>query len=324
MTKAPSELLTITGGSGFLGSAVLRLLSANAGGFREVRVIRSTDFDLRSPEQAELALRGAEVVLHIAGVTGGIEFTRTHQGTMYYDNIMMNTNVLHAAMLNDVRKVVSVGSVCSYPKHTETPFLERDFWAGYPEEVNAHYGLAKKMLAVQGESYFNQFGLESQVLLLTNMYGPGDHFGIERSHVVPALLTRFYEAIVEGRSEVTLWGTGTPTRDLLYVDDAARALLLAIESDSLSGIVNIGSGVETSILELASLLRDVMDGDFEIAWDTTKPDGQPRRALDTSRAASEIGFNAHISLREGLARTVAWCEQNLWQAKSTKFKPVGS
>lgn len=298
------ERLVITGGNGFLGGAFVERLGRAARA--EARVVSSREFDLRVPEAAYAALEGATQVVHVAGITGGIDYTRRNQGSIFYDNVMMNTNVLHAAMRRGVRKVVAVGTVCSYPKFARTPFREDEIWEGYPEEVNAHYGLAKKMLVVQGDAYRNQYGLRSQVLLMTNLYGPRDHFDPDRSHVVPALIVKFTEAKRSGARAVTLWGDGSPTRDLLYVDDAADALLRALRADGDASPINVGSGREVSIRELAEIVRATVGADVEIVWDASRPNGQPRRVLDPSRAARELGFEAKVSLEEGVRRTAEW------------------
>ena len=298
------DVLVVTGGTGFVGKFFMEKLDQSK--FKEVRVIRSKEYDLRDQKQASEALKGANLVVHIAGITGGIEFTRLNQGSIYYDNITINTNVIHNSVLNKVKKVISVGTVCSYPKYAKVPFKEDDIWDGYPEEVNSHYGMAKKMLIVQGDAYRNQYGLNSQVLLFTNLYGPGDHFDKNRSHVIPALIVRFDDAIKNNKPVVTLWGSGTPTRDLLYVEDAANALIASLYSNSVVSPINIGSGKEVSIKELAETIRKLMGGKFKIEWDTSKPDGQPRRGLDTARAKEELGFEAKTNLEEGLKKTIEW------------------
>jgi GDP-L-fucose synthase len=296
--------LVVTGGDGFLGGAFMRLLDREA--FDEVRVVRSREHDLRSPEAALAALEGATHVVHIAGVTGGIEYTRRNQGSIYYDNVMMNTNVLHSAMRHGARKVVAVGTVCSYPKLARAPFREDEIWDGYPEEVNAHYGLAKKMLMVQADAYRSQYGLRATVLLCTNLYGPRDHFDLERSHVLPALIVRFTEARESGKGSVTLWGDGSPTRDLLYVDDAATAIVKALFAESDATPINVGSGREVSIRDLAEIVRRAVGVRLEVVWDATRPNGQPRRVLDTSRAEREIGFVAQTDLETGVEKTLDW------------------
>ncbi len=311
MTDYSNSILVVTGGTGFVGKVFLDKLKQSDLQFKEVRLVRSKECDLRKLDDANRAFIGADYIVHIAGITGGIEFTRNNQGSIYYDNIMMNTNVLHSAYLNKVKKVISVGTVCSYPKFAKVPFKESEIWDGYPEEVNSHYGMSKKMLIVQGEAYKNQYGLDSQVLLFTNLYGPGDHFEKTRSHVAPALIVKFKEAIENGDKQVTLWGDGNPTRDLLYVEDAADALVQALKSNSSVVALNVGSGLEVSIKELAETINGLTGGHFDLLWDTTKPNGQPRRILDTSVTEREIGFKAKFSLKEGLSKTIEWYENQL-------------
>lgn len=303
-----NSVLVITGSGGFLGKAFTKLLDGNK--FKEVREIKSSNFDLRDPKQADEAIKGADYVVHIAGVTGGIDWIKRHPGSSFYDNIMMNTNVFHVAMENKVKRLVAIGSVCSYPKITEIPFKEENLWNGHPEEINAPYGFAKRMAVVQSDAYNKQYGLNSQVLLLTNMYGPHDTFDLNRSHVVPALMVRFIEAVEKKLDEVSLWGDGSPTRDFLFIEDAAQAISQSLDSDSVMPI-NIGSGRETSIKELAETMKELVKGDFEIKWDTSKPNGQPRRVLDISKAQKEIEFNPKYSLREGLEKTINWYKENL-------------
>jgi GDP-L-fucose synthase len=311
MKDYKNSILVVTGGTGFVGKVFLEKLKQSDLQFKEIRLVRSKECDLRKLDDANRAFARADYIVHIAGITGGIEFTRNNQGSIYYDNIMMNTNVLHSAYLNNVKKVISVGTVCSYPKFARVPFKESEIWDGYPEEVNSHYGMAKKMLIVQGEAYKNQYGLESQVLLFTNLYGPGDHFEKTRSHVAPALIVKFKEAIKNGDKRVILWGDGNPTRDLLYVEDAADALVKAIKSNSTKVALNVGSGLEVSIKELAETINGLTGGHFELIWDTSKPNGQPRRILDTSVTENEIGFKAKYTLREGLIKTIEWYERQL-------------
>jgi GDP-L-fucose synthase len=311
MKDYSKEVLVVTGGTGFVGKVFMEKLKQSGLTFKEIRVLRSKEYDLRKLEDVNRAFTGANYVVHIAGITGGIEFTRLNQGSIYYDNIMMNTNVLHAAYLNKIKKVISVGTVCSYPKFAKVPFKESEIWDGYPEEVNSHYGMAKKMLIVQGEAYKNQYGLNSQVLLFTNLYGPGDHFDKNRSHVAPALIVKFKEAIKNGESKITLWGDGTPTRDLLYVEDAADSIICALQADSQVSPLNVGSGIEVSIKELADTIHELIGGKFDLEWDTSKPNGQPRRILDTSLTEKEIGFKAKFTLKEGLKKTIEWYEKSL-------------
>jgi len=294
--------IAITGGSGFVGKSLMKKINTDS--FKEVRVIRSKDHDLRKLNDAVEAFKDIDFVIHMAGITGGIEFTKKNQGSVYFDNITINTNVLESCRINKVKKIISIGSVCSYPKFPKLPFKEEDLWDGYPEEVNAPYGLAKKMLIVQGEAYKNQYGMSSQVLLVTNLFGPEDTFEKDKSHVVPAIIVKFHEAIANNKKEVVLWGDGSPTRDLLFIEDLTDAIVLSLFSESNASPINIGSGNEISILDLANLIRDLMGGTFEIIWDTTKANGQPRRILDINRAKNELGFIPKTSINEGLEKTI--------------------
>ena len=234
--------IAITGGSGFVGKSLMKKINTDS--FKEVRIIRSKEHDLRNLPDALEAFKNIDFVIHMAGITGGIEFTKKNQGSVYFDNITINTNVMESCRLNGVKKIISIGSVCSYPKFPELPFKEDDIWNGYPEEVNAPYGLAKKMLIVQGEAYKNQYGMSSQVLLVTNLFGPEDTFEKDKSHVVPAIIVKFHDAIINQKKEVVLWGDGSPTRDLLFVEDLTDAILLSISSNSNASPINIGSGNE--------------------------------------------------------------------------------
>jgi GDP-L-fucose synthase len=297
----PGRAVTVTGGAGFLGRVVVReLKSLDA----EVRVIRSADFDLRSADAARSAVEGADIVIHLAARVGGIGFNRRNPGPLVHDNLSMGINVFEQARLTGVRKLVAACSVCAYPKFTPVPFSEDELWSGYPEESNAPYGLAKKMLIVLSDAYRRQYAFDSCVPVLANLYGPEDNFDLEDSHVIAALIRKFVEAQDEGRDEVTLWGSGEPSREFLYVGDAARALILAAERLETSEPINIGTGIETRIRDLAEIIRELTGFTGEIVWDTTMPDGQPTRYLDVSRARELIGFSAEVSLEDGLARTV--------------------
>jgi len=300
--------IAITGGSGFVGKSLNKKI--NKYDFKEVRIVRSREFDLRLLDDAIKAFEGVDYVIHMAGITGGIEFTRKNQGSVYFDNITITTNVLESCRINNVKKIVSIGSVCSYPKFPRLPFKESDVWSGYPEEVNAAYGMAKKMLIVRGEAYKNQYGMQSQTLLVTNLYGPEDTFEAHRSHVVPAIIVKFHEAIKNNKKKVVLWGDGTPTRDFLFVDDLSDVLLLALFSTSDASPINIGSGDEISIKNLALLIRELMGGSFDIIWDTSKSNGQPRRVLDIQLAKDELSFNPSIPIREGLKKTIDFYRDN--------------
>lgn len=295
--------VVVTGGAGFLGSVVVRDLAALGA---EVRVVRSAEHDLRDPRAAREALDGGEIVIHLAANVGGIGFNRRNPAPLVYDNLMMVANVFEQARQAGTRRLVSACTVCAYPKFTPVPFSEDALWNGYPEESNAPYGLAKKMMLVMSDAYRRQYGFDSCVPLMVNLYGPGDNFDLEDSHVIPALIRKFVEAQARGDAAVELWGSGSASREFLYVDDAARALILAAERLDTSDPVNIGTGEETSIRELAETIARATGFGGELAWDPTKPDGQPRRVLDVSRARALLGFEARVPLEEGLRRTVDW------------------
>jgi GDP-L-fucose synthase len=293
--------VTVTGGGGFLGKATVRQLE-ELGAY--VRVIRSSEHDLRVAEHARDAVEGAEVVLHLAARVGGIGFNRRNPAPLAYDNTVMGTHVFEQSRRAGVRKLVAACSVCAYPKFTPVPFSEDSLWDGYPEESNAPYGLAKKMLIVLSDAYRRQYGFDSCAPIMANLYGPDDNFDLEDSHVIAAMIRKFVEARERGDAAVTLWGTGSPSREFLYVDDAARALILSAERLDTSVPVNIGTGVETRIKDLASIIHKLSGFEGQIEWDTSMPDGQPTRYLDVSRARELIGFEAETPLEEGLRRTI--------------------
>ncbi len=294
--------VTVTGGAGFLGSAVVRDLSALGA---DVRVVRSADYDLRDPAATRAAVEGADTVIHLAANVGGIGFNREHPAPLVYDNLMMTANIFEQCRDAGVAKLVSACTVCAYPKFVDAPFSEDDLWNGYPEESNAPYGLAKKMMLVLSDAYRRQYGFDSCAPIVANLYGPNDNFDLESSHVIPAMIRKFVEAIDRGEPTVTLWGTGNPSREFLYVDDAARGLLLAAERLEVSDPVNLGVGRETRIRDLAELIAGLSGFEGELVWDTSRPDGQPTRYLDVSRARELMGFEATVPLEDGLARTIA-------------------
>ena len=300
--------IVVTGGSGFLGRHLVHRLR-NAG-CEKVFVPRSTDFDL-SQEEAVCRLlqqQRPEVVIHLAALVGGIGANRANPGTFLYKNLIMGAQLIEQSYRAGVAKFVMVGTICSYPKFTPVPFKEADLWNGYPEETNAPYGLAKKLLIVQLQAYRQQFGFNGVNLLPVNLYGPGDNFDLQTSHVIPALIRKCVEARERGDKVLTVWGTGTPTREFLYVEDAARAIHLAAEKLETSDPVNVGSGDEISIADLARLIAQKTGFRGEIRLDPSQPDGQPRRCLDTTRARELFGFKTEMKLAEGLERTIVWYE----------------
>ena len=303
-TQLKNKRIVVTGGAGFLGSHLVELLENEKPS--EIVVPRSIANDLRDPKTAQKLFKGADIVIHLAANVGGIGYNQTHPAELFYDNLLMGTYALHEAYRAGVEKFVAIGTICAYPKYTPVPFKETDIWNGYPEETNAPYGLAKKMQLVQSLAYRDQYGFNSIYLLPTNLYGPRDNFNPDSSHVIPALIRKFVEAKKENAQEVTVWGTGAPTREFLYVEDAARGILLATKRYSKSDPVNLGSSFEISIAELAHLIGDVVGYAGRITFDVTKPDGQPRRKIDTTRAKEEFGFESRVRFEEGLRETVKW------------------
>jgi GDP-L-fucose synthase len=293
--------VVVTGGAGFLGKPTVRMLEQLGA---RVRITRSAEHDLTDAAACREALAGAHVVLHLAANVGGIGFNSGNPAPVVHDNLAMGLNVFEACRELEVEKLVATCSVCAYPKLTPTPFREEALWDGYPDESSAAYGLAKKMLIVLADAYRRQYGLDSSVPVLTNIYGPDDNYDSEHSHVVAAMIEKYVGAADRGDPEVVLWGTGEPSRELLYVEDAARALILAAESKLTSAPFNVGTGVETKIRDLARMVSEAVGYQGETTWDTSRPDGQPVRCLDVSRAKELIGFEARVSLAEGLPRTV--------------------
>ena len=293
----------VTGGAGFLGSAVVRDLE---GVGADVSVVRSSQRDLRDPAACRDAVEGATVVIHLAANVGGIGYNRENPAPLVYDNLMMTANIFEQSRLAGVEKLVSACTVCAYPKFTPTPFSEGELWNGYPEESNAPYGLAKKMMLVLSDAYRRQYGFDSAVPIIANLYGPGDNFDLESSHVIAAMIRKYVEAVERGDSEVVLWGTGSPSREFLYVDDASRALILAAERLEVSDPVNVGTGQETSIRDLAGMISELTGFTGQTVWDSSRPDGQPSRSLDVSRAHSLLRFEAKVNLAQGLENTIEW------------------
>jgi GDP-L-fucose synthase len=298
--------VAVTGGAGFLGSFVVEKLCER--GAAEVLVPRSRHYDLRCADAIRrmLADLRPDVVVHLAARVGGIGANRAHPAEFFYDNLMMGVQLFHECWRAGVEKFTSVGTVCSYPKFARIPFAEEDLWGGYPEETNAPYGLAKKMLLVQAQAYRDQYGTRSVYLLPVNLYGPRDDFDPSSSHVIPALIRKCFEARERGEGRIVVWGTGNATREFLYVEDAAEGIVLATERHDDCAPVNLGSGLEIRIRDLVSAIAKATGFEGEIVWDASQPDGQPRRCLDTSRAKALFGFEARTPFEEGLARTVRW------------------
>lgn len=304
--KFNEKKFVVTGGAGFLGSFVVSELKKRGVSARNIFVPRSKDYDLRERKVcAEIAKKG-DIVIHLAAKVGGIGFNREKPGELFYDNLVMGTEIMEAARKAGAEKFVGVATICSYPKFTPVPFKEEDIWTGYPEETNAPYGLAKKMLLVQAGAYRQQYGFNAITLFPVNLYGPGDNFDPASSHVIPALIKKFYEAKKTGAPFVEIWGTGNATREFLYVQDAAKGIVLAAENYEKPEPVNLGSGMEISIKNLANLILSLVGYKGEIVWNTAKPDGQPRRMLDVSRAEKEFGFCAQTDFKTGLSKTIEW------------------
>ena len=299
----------VTGGAGFLGKHfVPKIKSMGA----NVIVPRSSEFDLRKEKNVECLFKmyHPEIVIHMAVHGGGIGYMKAHSGSVFYDNIMMNTLLVEKSRQYNVEKFTGIGTVCSYPKYTPVPFKEDDLWNGYPEETNAPYGLAKKMLMVQTQAYREEYGLDGIHLLMVNMYGPHDDFNLESSHVIPALIRKFTDAVKTGEKNVEVWGTGKASREFLYVEDAADAIILATERYNKPEPVNIGIGKEITIKDLVEIIADLCEFDGDIVWDISKPDGQPTRCLSVNRAKREFGFEAKTDFTDGLKKTIEWYNKN--------------
>ena len=308
--------ILVTGGAGFLGSSVVEGLIKKRNIRQEnIRIPRSASTDLRIWENCVNVVDNIDIVIHLAGRGGGIGYNRKYPGLLFYDNILMNSQLMEAARQGGVKKFVGIGTVCSYPKYVPIPFKEENLWDGYPEETNAAYGLSKKMMLVQSQAYRQQYDFNSINLLMINLYGPRDNFDPESSHVIPALIRKFINAVENNQKEVVVWGTGKATREFLYVEDAAEGIILATEKYNKSDPANLGSGFEISIKDLVELISELAGFNGEIIWDASKPDGQPRRLFDVSRAEMEFGFKAKVDLREGLMRTIDWYEANVLKAK---------
>jgi GDP-L-fucose synthase len=300
--------ICVTGGAGFLGQAVVKKLIERGAQEANIFIPRSSQYDLVDGDAIERLLNDSQpdIIIHLAAQVGGIGANREHPAEFFYNNLMMGVQLLHKAWQQGVGKFVAVGTICAYPKYTPVPFKEEELWNGYPEETNAPYGLAKKMLLVQSQAYRDQYGYNSIYLLPVNLYGPGDNFDPASSHVIPALIKKCVDAQAVGEEEIVVWGDGSPTREFLYVDDAAEGILLAAEHYDDSEPVNLGSGMEISIKDLVETIAKATGFEGKLVWDTSKPNGQPRRCLDTTRAREWFGFEAQMPFDEGLKRTVAW------------------
>lgn len=305
-----NKRILVTGGAGFLGRQVVEQLQPAGAREENVRVPRSRECDLRVWENCQQAVAGQDMVIHLAAHVGGIGLNREKPAELFYDNLMMGAQLIHAAYEAGVEKFVCVGTICAYPKFTPVPFREDDLWNGYPEETNAPYGIAKKALLVQLQSYRQQYGFQGIYLLPVNLYGPGDNFDPKSSHVIPALIHKVFEAQQNGEKRLRVWGDGSPTREFIYATDAARGIVAATQYYDDPEPVNLGTNAEISIRSLVESICDLMQFEGEIVWETDKPNGQPRRCLDTQRARSAFGFTAETDLRQGLQQTIAWYRQN--------------
>jgi len=301
------KTVVVTGGSGFLGSRVVELLKKK--GAKNIIIPKSNECDLRLGDNCKKITKDVDIVFHLAAKVGGIGLNQQIPGELFYDNLIMGAQLMEEARKNNVTKFIGLGTICSYPKFTPVPFAESSIWEGYPEETNAPYGLAKKMLLVQSQSYRQQYGFNSITIFPTNLYGPNDNFDERSSHVIPALIKKMYHAKKNNLTQIDLWGDGSPTRDFLYVDDAADGILLAAEKYEKSDHVNLGSGREISIKSLVELLLKIVNADFKINWQTEKPNGQPRRCVDSTKAFKEFGFRAKTFLEDGLRKTIEWYEK---------------
>ncbi len=305
-----NQAVVLTGGAGFLGRFVFKKLREQGVLEQCILVPRSRDLDLKEKENCVEIARDADIVIHLAAKVGGIGLNREKPGELFYDNLIMGIQLMEAARKAGVEKFVAVGTICAYPKFTPAPFKEEDLWNGYPEETNAPYGLAKKMLLVQAQAYRQQYGFNAIYLLPVNLYGPYDNFDPASSHVIPALIYKVHQARMAKKNQIEVWGTGKATREFLYVEDAAEAIVSAAKKYNKPEPVNVGSGVEISIKDLVTLIAENMNFKGKIKWDATKPDGQPRRMLDTSRAFKEFGFKAQTSFEKGLKKTIEWYLEN--------------
>lgn len=306
MSQLSTKRILVTGGAGFLGRYVVKKLEER--GCREIFIPRSKDYNLVEMEPVKRLYGDAkpDIVIHLAARVGGIGETSKRPGEFFYENLMMGVQMMEQGRVFGVEKFVAIGTVCAYPKNIPAPFTEEDLWNGYPEETNAPYGIAKKMTLVQAQAYHQQYGFNATYLLPVNLYGPGDNFDPETSHVIPALIKKCVDAMEVSTDKITVWGTGEPTREYLYVEDAAEGIVLATEKYNKPEPVNLGSGFEISIKHLAGLIAELTGFKGQLVWDISKPDGQPRRLFDTSKAEKEFGFRARTSFKEGLRKTIEW------------------
>ncbi|MFN6180134.1 MAG: GDP-L-fucose synthase family protein [Dolichospermum sp.] len=305
-----NKRILVTGGAGFLGRQVIDQLCQNGADRDKITVTRSHDCDLRVWENCQRAVDQQDIIIHLAAHVGGIGLNREKPGELFYDNLIMGTQLIHAAYQQGTEKFVCVGTICAYPKFTPVPFKEDDIWNGYPEETNAPYGIAKKALLVQLQSYRQQYGFNGIYLLPVNLYGPEDNFNPNSSHVIPALIRKVQEAQTRGEKQLPVWGDGSPTREFLYSTDAARGIVMGTQFYNDAEPVNLGTGYEISIKDLITLICELMEYDGEIVWETDKPNGQPRRCLDTERAKQAFGFTAEVEFRTGLKNTIDWWRNN--------------
>ena len=316
MINLRNKKIIVTGGAGFLGKYVVKKLKER--NCKEIFVPIIDKYDLRDLSAIKRMYHDAkaDIVIHLAGVLGGIGANRENPATFFYDNLIMGIQLMEQARLTGIEKFVALGTICAYPKFTPVPFKEENLWNGYPEETNAPYGLAKKMLLVQSQAYRQQYGFNSIFLLPVNLYGPWDNFDPKSSHVIPALIKKFYEAKINNEPEVVVWGTGKATREFFYVEDCAEAIVLATEKYDKPDPINIGAGFEITIKDLAERMKKLVGFEGTIVWDTSKPDGQPRRCLDTSKAEREFGFKAKTRFEEGLKKTIEWYKKNYIHTKN--------